>query len=980
MSPLKDTLIPAVLNTGLDTGKDPKVVSQGLLRLENSVFDYEGQLRKRHGLRRIIASGRYLGVLDDTPILYGSDVQVYNSEDDTFDEAVSSLSLINCGLEPLYSEPNHQFAGIQIVEFGDIWAICGSKFDVVSSTIDYFVKTYNRYTRLEIDSYSTSGEYVRLLSVGNGSSLYFFTLSGSPAVLVWGTISADGTIGTPSTISGSASNTDTNIPFDVCAFGVGNNSIFLGHYTLGGAFEPLAYNGSSWSVGSTISVTTADKVGCFKLSTNIAVALYSDRGTTPRRCYAVGYDNTASVVISSVSVLTWTSPSLAGDLSGVGKSSIGYIYVTLFDSTLTVNQHLIREGSYWDSGGGVGTNGTVNDYKYGGQLYGKPWADYLGNIHLLSFRYDGAGDVEGAYILTNDSHEMETMSMHGFADDSGGGGYVVQIHEKSSNEWMTVLCKKTGDSTNAMYIANFRRHTLVGKKHAMEVNGILSIPSGIPLEFDGKAVVESGFSVSPKIGSLTESAGGYLTLTSSYGYVAIFEWYNAKGQIYRSAQSPVSSITLTGSNRTVTVVVRTISYTMKDDVAIVLCRTLANGAVYHRCQTVWGGPYAAQYVSIVDTAADSSIADNEILYTQGGVLNNYPPPTYDYSTVHQQRMFIAPTDDPVPTVRYSQSFLTDTGIEHSPFLEIEVPTPGGEITALASFMDRLIIFKETRIYACTGTGLSMAGTGSGYSDPVMISEAIGCVNSKTLVQCPLGLMFEGPDGIYLLDKSLMVSPIGEPVRWHYKQIDLARGILIPEDNYVIFLPDGFGEKALVFNYLRQQWSTFTNHHCQDAVEAGGLLYLYYTDVYAQDRSLWRDNDADIIQRIRTGWFSFAKLTGVQYIRGIVLEGQNISDHQIRLKIAYDEPVFVDDQTFNSNTLENMDIDDHYGSGLSSSYSDNAFMIEAGTSIIECSKIMLEITDEDDGVVDLQQGFSLTGIGFIVAIEDGFKRLGSARRF
>jgi hypothetical protein len=978
MSPLKDTLIPAVLNTGLDTGKDPKVVSQGLLRLENSVFDYEGQLRKRHGLRRIWAGGLYLGVLDDTPVLYGSDVKVYNSEDDTFDEAVSSLSLMNCGLEPLYSEPNHQFRRIQIVEFGDIWAICGLRHDNIASTTDYFIRTYNRHTKLEIDSYSTSSGIIRLLLTGYDTSLHFFTSSGSPAVLVWGEISADGTIGTPSTISGSASNTRTNIPFDVCVFGVGENSIFLGHYTLGGAFEPLAYNGSSWSVGSTLSVTAADRVGCFKLSTNIAVALYSDDGTSPCYCYAVGYDNTASVVISIAPVMTWTTLSSAYNLSGVGRSSIGYVYVTIYDSAVTVNRRRIRTGSYWDSGGGTGASGIISDYKYGGELYAKPWADYLGNTHLLSFRYNYTNDTESAYILTNDSHEMEVISLHGFADDAGGGEHAVQIHEKSSNEWMAAFCKKTGDSTNAIYIANFRLHNIVGKKHALEVNGVMTIPNGIPLEFDGKAVVESGFVVSPQFGGLTESFGGLLTPTSTYGYVAIFEWYNAKGQLYRSAQSAVSSITLTGSNQTVTAVVSTLSYTMKDDVAIVLCRTLANGSVYHRCKTVWGG--SAQYVSIVDTAADSSIADNEILYTQGGTLNNYPPPTYDYAMVHQQRMFIAPTDDPVPTVRYSQSFLTDTGIEHSPFLEIEVPTPGGEITALASFMDRVIIFKETRIYACTGTGLSMAGTGSGYSDPVMISEAIGCVNSKTLVQCPLGLMFEGPDGIYLLDKSLMVSPIGEPARWHYKQIDLARGVLIPEDNYVIFLPEGFGEKALVFNYLRNQWSTFTNHHCRDAVEAGGVLYLYYTDVYVQDRSLWRDNDEDIIQRIRTGWFSFAKLTGVQFVRGIVLEGQNISDHQIRLKIAYDEPVFVDDQTFNSNTLENMDIDDHYGSGLSSSYSDNAFMIEAGTSIIECSKIMIEITDEDDGVVDLQQGFSLTGIGFIVAIEDGFKRLGSARRF
>ena len=50
--PLRPAVIPVQLTTGLDAGKDPKIVQQGLLRLENSVQRYTGEFRKRYGMRR----------------------------------------------------------------------------------------------------------------------------------------------------------------------------------------------------------------------------------------------------------------------------------------------------------------------------------------------------------------------------------------------------------------------------------------------------------------------------------------------------------------------------------------------------------------------------------------------------------------------------------------------------------------------------------------------------------------------------------------------------------------------------------------------------------------------------------------------------------------------------------------------------------------------------------------------------------------
>jgi hypothetical protein len=259
-------------------------------------------------------------------------------------------------------------------------------------------------------------------------------------------------------------------------------------------------------------------------------------------------------------------------------------------------------------------------------------------------------------------------------------------------------------------------------------------------------------------------------------------------------------------------------------------------------------------------------------------------------------------------------------------------------------MDRLIIFKKTQIYATHGNGLNLLGSGQGYAEPYLISEAIGCTNQNSIVNTPPGLMFAGNDGIYVLDKTLKVNPIGDPVRYYFNDYEIKTAVLIPNRNRVVFLTD---DNAIVYDYLHDLWATFTNHTSHDGVEANDVLYLRdnSTNVKVEDLTTWKDGTTVIQMKIRTGWFSFAQIGGVQFVRSILLAGQNIEAHRLRLKTFIDEPVIVDDQIFFSPDLGGyMSIDDHYGAGLAAAYEDKSYMLEAGLSRIEMSKLMLEITD------------------------------------
>ena len=56
-------------------------------------------------------------------------------------------------------------------------------------------------------------------------------------------------------------------------------------------------------------------------------------------------------------------------------------------------------------------------------------------------------------------------------------------------------------------------------------------------------------------------------------------------------------------------------------------------------------------------------------------------------------------------------------------------------------------------------------------------------------------------------------------RYHYEQIALVSGAIVPEKHYAIWCSsDGV---ALVFDYLHGQWLEFTNHVATDCVQAGG---------------------------------------------------------------------------------------------------------------------------------------------------------------
>lgn len=174
---------------------------------------------------------------------------------------------------------------------------------------------------------------------------------------------------------------------------------------------------------------------------------------------------------------------------------------------------------------------------------------------------------------------------------------------------------------------------------------------------------------------------------------------------------------------------------------VYIYRTQNGGTVFYKIGEVTNGT-----TTFTDNFSDSSISTNLLLYTNGGVLDNDPPPLCKYvhtvngvtyyahtktgSQVFKNRIYQSVQDDPdsVPNTNY-----------------VEVLD---EITGISSYNDNPIIFTKNHVYRLNGAYNEL---GQGIVTFEDITKTIGCVSHNSIVQTRYGVFFAGNDGFYWTD-------------------------------------------------------------------------------------------------------------------------------------------------------------------------------------------------------------------------------------
>lgn len=434
------------------------------------------------------------------------------------------------------------------------------------------------------------------------------------------------------------------------------------------------------------------------------------------------------------------------------------------------------------------------------------------------------------------------------------------------------------------------------------------ISGGMLQEYDGARIHEHGFHYAPIVSGLgSSSSSGSLTSSATYSYVFCYGYHNAQGELELGPTSAPVAVTLGGGDDTVSGTVTYDRLTAKDGVHIIGFRSLANsGEPYYRITSTDPTTNSAvngyianltsqDAVSFTDKMSDATLASQEPLYTNGGILSNDPLEGGELVVAGKNRLFLSDPSD-THLIRYSHEIRDDYTPEFSPILQTRIDPEGGDLTGLAVMDDKVICFKEYGISFFAGPGpLANPDAGGSFSPAQLITTDAGCKNAKSIATTPAGIVFQSHKGIYLLTRSLQVQYIGQSVEAYNSQT-ITSSDLMPDRNQVRFLTSS--GVTLLYDYVMQQWSTFTNHEGKDAQVIAGSYYYVRNNghVFKESSAVNKDVNKNVKMVQETAWIRFAQyMQGFQYVRHALVLGTYFSGHTLRVKVAYDYEIDWSDE-------------------------------------------------------------------------------------
>lgn len=461
--------------------------------------------------------------------------------------------------------------------------------------------------------------------------------------------------------------------------------------------------------------------------------------------------------------------------------------------------------------------------------------------------------------------------------------------------------------------------------------GIIS--GGTVSHYDGLEVAELGFVDSPVIWH-TQTAGALAAGTRNY--LAVYEYVDDDGTVHWSRTSPVSSATNTGAqlNR-LEIAAPSVSAhhgNVAYSAAIIsrtvckLYRTTSGGTVYYLVTTL-GDAYATPsntYGTYDDQLSDATLITRPQLHRQPGIANSaldrYYPPACRAIVQHKDRVFVARNS----TLYFSSYAVDGEAPWFNPAFSFPVPGGTGEITGLASMDGVLVVFKRDGIWLIDGDGPpENGGNGSEFGTPRRVLTEYGCIDQRTVVATPDGIMYRSSRGFELLTRAFSVADpwVGEAVKdtaalYPYSggaAFDRAGGRVL----FVVGKTAGtyngqiYGSDegvVLAYDMAVKAWTIFRHTNgtgtygyalqdvafCklyQSGEPADQVLYLdptYY--VLREDDGTALELDSTsywVPYKVETAWIRASSLQDRIRVSDFLFLGKKKSNHNLKISVAYD---------------------------------------------------------------------------------------------
>lgn len=406
----------------------------------------------------------------------------------------------------------------------------------------------------------------------------------------------------------------------------------------------------------------------------------------------------------------------------------------------------------------------------------------------------------------------------------------------------------------------------------------------------------------------------------------------------------------------------TLRLTDKQNVSLQVYRTLDDQDNFQRVTSSLMpiiNDKTVDYEYFVDGYSDLTLDGNDLLYTNGGVLDNIPSPATSIITLYQNRLLAVPSESPI-SFWYSQQVIPGDPVEFNDSLVWNVDSRGGAITALHQMDSNLILFKKNTIFYMNGSGPSPNGSNNDFTNPLLISTDSGCIDQKSLVIMPLGLMYKSLKGIYLLKRDLNVNYIGADVE-AYNSSTITSSLVIDTLNQVRFTLDS--GVILVYDYFVNQWYVFTNITAVDAVSFQNFFSYIKSDgsIYQEGQSLYTDNGSFIPIKAVTGWLSLSGIQGFERLYKFLVLGDYKSPHTLNVSFAYDF-----DSSLNQTTL------------IPVLSNPGVYQYRLFPKRQKCEAMQVTLQETQNS--NFGQGLNISGLALEVGMKSGLNKLPAAKSY
>lgn len=463
--------------------------------------------------------------------------------------------------------------------------------------------------------------------------------------------------------------------------------------------------------------------------------------------------------------------------------------------------------------------------------------------------------------------------------------------------------------------------------------------------YDGQVLTEDGFAQPPTLSVANNGGAG-----STFNYIVTYAWIDVAGNVEESAPTPVATVT-SGATPNVQITVRTTGISRKQrtpatptsgKIAILLYRTQALASGDTTYYLVTKEPFAeinttaSQTLVFNDTLSDAALTDgtHPVQYTVTGELVHNVPETFLAITSHKLRVWGIGADQ--RTIWYSSQYADGVVPFFNNTFQLTVDDAGEPLTCLASLYDKLLIFTRSKIYVVYGDGPSAAGTGNDLTTPQRVPSPAGCIDSRSIVQTPQGVFFQSQRGLELIDPSLGVTFIGQPVSKTTSTYPTCTSAAMVEFNSVIRwtftqvdgIPTSPGQSGAIVNFdmRRGRWAVHritwnrqgagfyapmqagVVHPTFGYVAANNDTSPNAPNVYREntvaDSNAWTDfNTFFVPVTLTTAWIKAQDLQGWQSIRRIRVLANYYDHHDLSIQLAYDYQGIADSYSFADATIQ-----------------------------------------------------------------------------